>query len=184
MRRTRLGGASVAAIALGMALALIPSTPAWACSCGEPDADSQVSVAITDSAVELTTSPWDIDVVDLRGTSVALIGAAPPALDGLDVDSLRVLGAVLLDPGMQDSCDTPHPPEVGSDLRVDGVVLEEDGETFIYTGPCSGSFTVTAAPAPEPELPSPSRAVPIAVGASALVAVAALGVRALRSRGS
>jgi hypothetical protein len=136
-----------------MAVALVPSTPAWACSCEPPDPATVITVAITDSAVADAANPWGgaddlVGTVDLRGTATSVVGEVPVLLDGVDLDSVPVLAAVIEDPQMQDSCDTPHRPAAGSDLELTGVVSDEGDGAFIYTGACSGSLTVLAGPDP------------------------------------
>ena len=181
--------AGLVAVVLGLSLAVLPATPAWACSCGEADPAARISLAITDSAVEAVPNPWggdpsdDSGTVDLRGSAMEVLSEVPAALEGRDLEAVPVLAAVLRDPNMQDSCGTPQVPAVGSDLRVDGTVTDETGELIIYSGPCSGTFTVTAAPEVSPPDDSASLAL-VAGGAAAAMVVAVLAVRALRSRGS
>lgn len=178
--------AAVAAVALGMALAVVPATPAGACSCGEGDPGSRISLAIADSEVIRVPNPWggedvgDFATVDLRGASLEVLGAIPAQLADRDLAEVPVLAAVLLDPNLQDSCGTPQIPPVGSDLEVDATVID-DPELMIYSGPCSGTFTVTAAPAPDPEPPDRSPVVPVAVGGAAVAVAAALVLRSRRS---
>ncbi len=175
----RVGRVLVAAIGLGMSLALLPASPAWACSCAGPDPATQITVDITDSAVAEADNPFgggageDFGAtVDLRGTGTTVIGATPALLEGMAIEEVPVLAMVLTDPNMEDSCGTPHPPAAGSDLEVQGVVLQEGGATFIYTGPCSGTFAVTSAPDPS-AAPAASRRplVAVAIGAGALLVV-------------
>ena len=117
--------------------------------------------------------------VDLRGSSLEVVGAIPRRLADRDLAQVPVLAAVLLDPNMQDSCGTPQIPAVGSDLKVEATVID-DPELMIYSGPCSGTFTVTAAPAPEPDPPDRPPIVPVALGGAAAV-VAVLVLRSRRS---
>ncbi|MDP1807151.1 MAG: hypothetical protein Q8K72_18385 [Acidimicrobiales bacterium] len=178
--------AAVAAVVLGMALAVIPASPAGACSCGEGDPASRISLVITNSEVSRVANPWggeaggDMATVDLRGASLEVLGTIPARLGDRDLAEVPVLAAVLLDPNMQDSCGTPQIPAVGSDLKVEATVID-DPELIIYSGPCSGTFTVTAAPAPEPELPDQSPVVPVAVGGAGVALVAVLVLRSRRS---
>jgi hypothetical protein len=136
-----------------MAVALIPSTPAWACSCAPPDPATLITMEITDSVVADAANPFGGDdsfgaTVDLRGAAFAVVGATPALLDGVDLETVPVLAAVIEDPEMEDSCGTPHRPEAGSDIELSGVVSDEGLGTFIYTGACSGSLTVLAGPDP------------------------------------
>lgn len=141
-----------AAVGAGVAIAVIPATPAWACSCGETDPAMQVTMAITDSRVAEVANPWGgggdswDTTVDLRGASSSVIGAMPAALEGTDLAAVPVLASVIEDPDMEDSCNTPHRPDAGSDIELTGVLYDEGEGVFVYTGPCNGSFIVVAAP--------------------------------------
>jgi hypothetical protein len=152
--------AVVAAIGLGMAVALVPASPAWACSCAAPDPSTQITLEITDSAVAEADNPFGGEgmgaTVDLRGGAASVIGDVPVLLEDADIESVPVFAAVLDDPNMQDSCGTPQRPEAGSDLEVTGTVMDEGAGTFIYSGPCSGSFAVLAGPGGGESAPSGS----------------------------
>lgn len=140
----------LAGLAFALLFVVVPARPAHACSCGEPDPTTAVTLDITASRVEIR--PGDGDeiwgVVDLRGKDVAVVGAVPALLDGVAIDTVPVLSSVILDPsdGASDSCNTPRPPAAGADLRVTGHASQDDGGLVIWTGPCSGTFEVTAAP--------------------------------------
>ncbi|MEQ1787095.1 MAG: hypothetical protein ABL966_08595 [Acidimicrobiales bacterium] len=175
--------AATAAIGLGMAIALIPSTPAWACSCMAPDPSTQITIEITDSAVAKAANPFGGSddfgaTVDLRGGAHSVIGEVPVLLADVEVESVPVLAAVLDDPNMSDSCGTPQRPAQGSDIEVTGTVMDEGNGTFIWAGPCSGSFAVLAGPDAGFSAPSPpgdddsSPLVPVAVGVGGLLVVA------------
>jgi hypothetical protein len=177
----------VAAVGLGLAVALIPSTPAWACSCAGPDPATLINLEITDSAVADAPNPWGGQdresgaTVDLRGVATTVIGEVPVLLDGVDLDTVPVLASVIEDPQMEDSCGTPHRPAAGSDIELTGVVSDEGEGTFIYTGACSGSLTVLAGPDPafgsasEPGR-SPWVAAAVGVGGVLVLALVAGGV--------
>lgn len=167
-------------LGLGLAIALVPMGPARACSCAAaPDPVTIITLDITDSAVADAKNPFGGDdsgdfgrTVDLRGASLTVVGDTPELLADLEIDQVPVLAAVLEDPNMQDSCGTPHRPDPGVDLEVSGVAMAEGGQTFVYTGPCSGSFEVTAAAEPG-AVPTAKRSplVPVAVGVGGLLVV-------------
>ena len=161
----------MAAIGFGMAIALVPASPAWACSCGPPDPATQVTVEIADSAVRDAPTPFGGGgtTVDLRGAATTVIGPTPVLLDGLDLEEVPVLASVLAEPDVGNQCDIPIRPDAGSDLEVSGIVADEGGETIIYTGACTGELIVLAAPTPLPR--ERSSAVPVAIGVAALLVV-------------
>jgi hypothetical protein len=182
----RWGRGVVAAVGLGMAIALVPSTPAWACSCAGPDPATLITLEITDSAVADAPNPWGAEdselrsTVDLRGEATSVIGAVPALLDGQELDTVPVLASVLEDPEMQDSCGTPQRPSAGSDLELTGVVSDEGDGTFIFTGACSGSLTVLAGPDPAFVSSGPGRSpwmtAAVVAGGALVVALVAGGV--------
>jgi hypothetical protein len=177
----------VAAVALGMALAMIPNPPAHACSCAGVDPATQIELDIVDSEVAPADNPFGGDdsfgsTVDLRGGSVTVLGGDPALLEGLAIEDVPVLATVIDDPNVQDSCGTPPRPAVGSDIELTGTAMDEGDGPFIFAGPCSGTFQVIAGPDPGTEVArsSPGRGV---LG-TALIGVGAAGVLALVAGGA
>lgn len=172
----RVGRAVVAGVAVlvGAALlVLVPSRPAAACSCSAPDPASAVELEIRSTRVADREPSGDgYAIVDLRGEATTLVGPAPAQLEGVDLDTVPVLSSVRTDPESMDSCDTPLRPAPGTDLAVTGHVGDDEGALVIFTGPCSGSFTITAAPPPADDPSGPQVAIVVGAGAAALVALA------------
>ena len=185
----RTAGVKVlAGVALALLFVVVPARPAHACSCGEPDAATAITVDITASRVE--TRPDDGNdfwaVVDLRGERTTVVGALPVLLAGVEIETVPVLSSVIADPSAAatDSCNTPRAPTAGTDLRVTGHASQDDGELVIWSGPCSGSFEVTSA-APvavvDPVPDANSTMTTVLVGAG-VVAVAGLVAVSLERR--
>ena len=179
----------LAGLALALVLVVVPAGPAHACSCGEPDPATAITVDITASDVE--TRPEDGNefwgVVDLRGRTTTVVGALPALLAGVEIGTVPVLSSVITDPSAAatDSCNTPRAPAAGADLRVTGHASQDDGELVIWTGPCSGSFEVTAA-APvavaDPVDDVNSTVTPILVGAGVVAVAGFAAVSVARRR--
>ena len=177
----------VAAVGLGMALAVIPTPPAQACSCAAVDPATQIELDIVDSEVAPADNPFGADdsfgrTVDLRGESVTVLSGEPGLLEGLAIEDVPVLASVIDDPNMQDSCGTPQRPAVGSDIELTGTAMDEGDGPFIFAGPCSGTFQVIAGPDPGTEVAAspPGRGL---LG-TALIGVGAAGVLALVAGGA
>jgi len=121
-----------------------------ACSCTDSDPSGAVELAITASEPvhhSMIGPEQETPVVDLRGQETVLVGEAPQLLDGVSLDGVPVLMAVV-EGSANPECNQDQPPD-GSDLSLTGHVYREETGPVVWTGLCQGTLTIVAPSEPD-----------------------------------